>query len=103
MDAVLDKDAAAFRAVPEPVLRPEPLVGRVVLEIAVQEGAQRCGRPAPDRVEERVVRAASGSWLAAGLARGKWPSVSSACSTVTASGFSQMTCLPCWSAASDCS
>ena len=56
MDAVLDKDAAAFRAVPEPVLRAEPLVGGVVLEVAVQEAAQRLPVDQRfDRVEERVV------------------------------------------------
>src|SRR5580658_2538005 len=56
MHSVLDENSAAFGRIPEPVLRPEALVGRVVLEITVQEGTER---PAVDdgfyRVEQRVI------------------------------------------------
>ena len=54
--AVLDEDAAALVAIPEPVLGRQALVGGVVLEVAVQHLARAPGtRSAGDRVEERVV------------------------------------------------
>ena len=56
VDAVLDEDAAASGAVPEPVFGRQVLVGGVVLEGAVQEVAQDpAADQLPDGVEERVV------------------------------------------------
>jgi hypothetical protein len=40
MHAVLDEDPAALDRVPEPVVRPKPLVGRIVLEGPVQHVAE---------------------------------------------------------------
>ena len=54
--AVLDEDSAALFAVPEPVLRRQILVGRVVLEVTVQQFAERSAfDDLADDVEQRVV------------------------------------------------
>ena len=51
MHAVLDEDAAALRPVPEPVFRPEVLVGGIILEGPVDQLAQHLGfDQAADRV-----------------------------------------------------
>ena len=56
MHGVLDKDAAAFRAIPEPMIRPEPFVARVVFKPAVEAFAEHLGVDEPPHaVEDRVV------------------------------------------------
>lgn len=54
--SVLDKDAPALCAIPEPMLGRKMFIGGVVLEVAMEHLAQRLGFDQPvDRVNQRVV------------------------------------------------
>jgi hypothetical protein len=87
MHPVLDEDPAALGAVPEPVLRTEPLVCGVILEGAAQDLTEKL------RVDERLDL--SEEWVVALHQVGDEETprisgeghISSACAIVTASGF----------------
>ena len=50
--AVLDEDAAAFAAIPEPVFGRQPLVARVVFEVGVEQISERFAfQELPDCIE----------------------------------------------------